>query len=122
MVERKQLVLKELNQRELAIRARFVSDADDVSCVKLENGRGRRTPRQRKNISEGMARARDAGITLGRPEKIFGLLKRSDKILILKQLDMGIPQTRILNDLTDIGFNISKASFSRLVKKLRTDT
>ena len=120
----KYVKLRKIKQtkRHVAIRDRFVSGPEDVTNVKLTTGKGRRTALQRKNISEGMIKARnEKGKVLGRPSWIEDSLKRSEKVQILKQLDMGIPQARIVRELNADGITISKASFSRLIKKLRQD-
>ena len=108
-------------RRTEAIKDRFVSGPEDVYNVKLTTGKGRRTALQRKNISEGMAKARLKGKVLGRPIEIETQFKRGETVRILKQLDMGIPQARIVRELNEDGISISKASFSRLIKKLRRD-
>ena len=108
-------------KRTEAIKSRFVSGPEDITDIKLENGKGRRTPQQRKNISEGMAKARLKGKVLGRPSWIEGSLKRSVKVRILKEDLMGIKHSRIIKNLDEDGISISKASFSRLIRKLKRD-
>ena len=119
----KYVKLRKIKQtkRHVAIRDRFVSGPEDVKNVRLTNGKGRRTALQRQNISDGMANARLKGKVLGRPIEIETQFKRGETVRILKQLDMGIPQARIVRELNADGIKISKASFSRLIKKLRCD-
>ena len=85
---------KPLTERQKLIAPRFVSDANDIT-----------------NVVYALR---------GRPPVIEPKLKANDKVWILKQLEKGIPQVRIIKDFeAETGIKISKPTFSRLVRKLK---
>lgn len=85
---------KPLTERQKLIAPRFLSDANDIT-----------------NVVYALR---------GRPPVIEPKLKANDKVWILEQLEKGITQKRILKDIeAETGLIISKASFCRLVRKLK---